>query len=371
MTARRVVHPAIGVALLTVILASPASLVAQRAPTDPLELGKQGWAALEARRFGDALETFNQAAAARPDDPGLAMGAGAAAFMLGRNAEAVTWLEAALQLNPRFVEASFLLGELYYRAGRVTEAIATYEVAATLAPERPVLGERLQAWKTEARLLSGFRESRSPHFSIFFQAPGDEAAAGHVMATLEAAYARIGAALGAYPGERITVVLYSREQFQAVRRLPRWAAGSYDGRIRVPAPGADDSQDKLEAVLGHELTHAVISGLGGRAVPVWLNEGLAAVFEPHGAEDAAMALARTDQRIALSSLHESFSSLPEGLVGLAYAQSAHAVARLMSMGGAATVVALLQDLAAGVEFREAFARRFGLPYEDFEKDMTR
>ena len=63
---------------------------------------------------------------------------------------------------------------------------------------------------------------------------------------LEAAYARIGAALATYPAEPITVVLYTREQFQDVTRLPTWAAGNYDGRIRVPVPDEHSTRDQFE-----------------------------------------------------------------------------------------------------------------------------
>jgi len=356
--------------VLAVSLSQPAPLFAQ-AQADALTLGRHGWAAIEGKRFGDALAMFTTAARTRPDDASMAMGAGAAAFMLGRNAEAATWLETALQLNPRYIEASVLLGEIHYRAGRVLEAIATYEVAAGQEPQRQALVERLRAWKQEAQLLSAFRQSRSSHFSVFYQGAGDEQTAGAVMDMLEAAYTRIGTVLAAYPAEPITVVLYTQAQFDDVTHLPAWAAGSYDGRIRLPAPDVHTSRADVEAVLGHELTHAVVSSLGGRAVPVWLNEGLASVLEPHGAEEAAAALARTPERIALSSLHESFSTLPDALVSLAYAQSTDAVARLMAMGGTTGVVGLLRDLADGVDFEQAFERRFGIRYDDFEQAVTR
>ena len=35
----------------------------------------------------------------------------------------------------------------------------------------------------------------------------------------------------------ITVVLYSREQFRDITRSPQWAAGMFDGEIRVPVHG--------------------------------------------------------------------------------------------------------------------------------------
>ena len=175
----------------------------------------------------------------------------------------------------------------------------------------------------------------------------------------------------AYPADSITVVLYTQAQFEDLTQFPAWASAAYDGRIRVPALGAELSLDRLETVLSHEFTHAVVSGLGGRAVPMWLNEGLATVFEPRGVEASAEFLARSGQRIELSSLQHGFSELPPELVRLAYAQSAQSVAQLLQMVGASGVVALLKDVATGADFRGAFERRVGVPFATFEAVVLR
>ena len=61
----------------------------------------------------------------------------------------------------------------------------------------------------------------------------------------------------------------------------------------------------------------------------------------------------------------------DGLVELAYAQSADAVARLLSIGGPDAVVGLLRDLSAGTELTRAFEPRFGMRYDDFEQALIR
>ena len=76
--------------------------------------------------------------------------------MLGQDAEAQSWLEQALKLVPQNTDASLLLGELHHRAGRVGEAVSTYEAALKYAPNEPVLNDKLGQWRKDATVRAGF-----------------------------------------------------------------------------------------------------------------------------------------------------------------------------------------------------------------------
>ena len=356
-------------ALVVVVL--PVALLAQRPPRDVETLANEGAAALEEKRFGDALEAFTAAAKLAPRDAGLAFGVGIAAFMLGQNGEADAWFTRSLKLDPGFVGSSLWLGELQYREGRIKEAIATYEAALTQSPNARQLEDRLAEWRKETQLQDRFYESRGAHFSVLFEGPADEALARRVVERLEAAYWRVGSALTAYPPKPITVVLYTTEQFRDVTRLPDWTAAAYDGRIRMPVRGALEQSERLDRVLSHEFVHAVVAMLGGRTVPVWLNEGLATVFEPGGVESAEQLLARTSARPSLQELHDSFFGLSGADAAVAYALSARAVQRMIDLRGASAVVQLLQDLARGGQFAAAFQQRLAMRYEDFQAMVAR
>jgi len=78
--------------IIVLLLAGGAPAVAQRGPTDPQALAKEGAAALNERRFDDALAAFTAAAAGLPNDANVALGAGLAAYMLARPGDAETWL---------------------------------------------------------------------------------------------------------------------------------------------------------------------------------------------------------------------------------------------------------------------------------------
>jgi len=353
------------------VLSVPGIVAAQSGPRDPAALVQEGAKALDERRFGDALEAFTAATAIVPRDPSLCFGAGMAAFMLGRNADAQELFEKALTLNPRYRAASEWLGELHYRAGRLKEAVEVYETALKYAPGATEMEARLGEWKKETSLQSRFYEARGAHFSVRFEGPGDELLARRAVDRLEEQYWRIGQALTAYPPNPITVVLYTQQQFRDITRLPSWTAAAYDGRIHVPMRGALEQTEELDRVLGHEFVHAVVFMLGGRNVPMWLNEGLAAHLERGGAEEAERVLAATRARPALEQLHRSFTGLSGEDAQVAYALSAKAVRRMMELRSPAAVVTLLQDLARGAAFATAFHQHIGMRYEDFQVMMSR
>lgn len=333
------------------------------------QLAQEGWTAVQAQQFGEALTAFNAALESAPQEPVLWFGAGAAAFMLGRDDQAQESLENALGLDPLLVEAARLLGELYHRTGRIEEAIRVYTDATTVAPDDARLAEKLRDWKREDEIQGRFRESRGAHFRVLFEGPTDDAMARRIVELLESAYRDVGETLRTYPSDPINVVLYTQEQFQDVTRLPTWAAAAYDGQIRIPVRGAMQSGQRAELrrVLTHEYVHAVVAQLAGRTVPVWLNEGLATALEPGGLDQASATVLSTSGRPSLRALHGSFSGLSGVGASVAYAHSALAVDRMISLRGASAVVLLLKDLAQGAAFDPAFHRRIAVRYDEFDR----
>lgn len=337
---------------------------------DAASLVNQGMAALDAKRFGDALDAFTSASKLAPRDPEVCLGAGIAAARLGRNDEAIDWLERAVKLAPDFTVASQWLGELQYREGQVKDAISTYEAALKANPKADALEKRLVEWRKETQLQDRFYESRGAHFVVLFEGPADETLARRVVERLEQAYWRIGGVLTAYPPKPITVVLYTTEQFRDITKMPEWAIAAYDGRIRVPIKGALADIDGLDKVLAHEFVHAVVAMLGGRNVPVWMNEGLASALEPGESEHAAV-LARAHSRPSLQQLHGSFNRLSPRDAHVAYAVSESAVRRMLALRGPYAVVGLMQDMARGADFAGAFQQHFATRYEDFQAMVAR
>jgi hypothetical protein len=252
----------------------------------------------------------------------------------------------------------------------VGEAVATYEAALKHAPDEPVLHDKLGQWRKDANVRAGSYESRGAHFSVLFQGPADEMIARRAVEMLEETYWRVGAALTTYPTRTITVVLYTEEQFRDITLSPAWAAGSYDGTIRIPTRGALDQPEELERILAHEFVHAVVATIGGRDVPPWLNEGLASMLEP-GAEVEEAAAHAGPERISLSQLERGFTRLTAAQAQRAYAQSMLAVQKAVQLRGTPAIVTLLEDLRRGVPFANAFYQRLSMRYEEFQLMVER
>jgi peptidase MA superfamily protein/tetratricopeptide repeat protein len=352
-------------AILVMLALAPVIAVPPQATKSVDTIAEGAVQALEEKRFGDALEAFTNAVALAPGDASLWFGKGLAAFMLGQSDVAEESLTRALKLKPRLVQASIFLGELQYQGGRVADAIATYEAALTYAPGDRALIARLDQWRKDSRFSDRLYSSRGAHFRVLFEGPADEAIARRAVEYLESAYLRVGDTLSVRPATSITVVLYTLQQFHDITRAPDWAGGLYDGTIRVAVKGALSHPDELERLLVHEFVHALVAQVGGRNVPFWLNEGLAASQEPGGTEWAASVLKRASDHPALDQLHGSFAALNPSEVPVAYAKSALAVQRLLDMRGAAAMITLLRDLRRGARFETAFHQRLAMRYDDF------
>jgi tetratricopeptide (TPR) repeat protein len=338
---------------------------------DPAQLALDGEAALNDRRYDDALADFSAASKLLPGDPTLQFLTGYSAYMLGQFSTAREPLERALALDPRLTNASTTLGIVLYRLGKVTEAVRALEDGRKYAPDNKDIADLLARWKPEANMQSGAYEARGAHFSVLFQGPSDDLVARRIVELLEDAYWRVGGVLQSYPTEPVSVILYTKEQFRVAANAPDWAVAVYDGRIKIPTVGALDNPAELKRTLAHEFTHAVVAQLAGGAAPKWLNEGLAELLEADDFSRVEGVLARSTRRLPLTQLERDFGALPPDDVPLAYAQSALAVRKMFDLRGAQAVVALLQGLGRGVRFDRAFETTIFMRYDDFVSMLAR
>lgn len=334
------------------------------------DLGRDGWAAINAGHAAEAAAAFEEALRTRPTDASLLLGAGVAAHLTGRSDEARRSLADALRIDPTLTSASLLLGNILYRAGDLAGAISVYEQALANTPRNAQLAKKLEAWHQEADLHSRFEQRFGDHFTVMFEGPAEAELADKAVAVLESAYWRVGTSLNTYPVDVIAVVLYTREQFRDVTQSPTWAGGLFDGRIRMPVHGALQNLREFERVLTHEFTHALVRSVAPRNVPTWLNEGLAVTFEGSSAEVRARQRREAKTRPTLVSLEGSFSSLDRPSAVVAYAESGAAVQALLDLGGANALAGLLTDIGRGLPFAEAFERNMLTSYAEFRQSRV-
>jgi tetratricopeptide (TPR) repeat protein len=339
-------------------------LWASTAVAQPASLQGPGWDALRAGDHEQAREAFQGALASRPSDALLHLGLGVATHVLGDDVEARRVLTRALALEPRLTPATALLGEIVYASGDLPGAIAVYERGLRGPRASAVLKPRLDEWRAEANLHAGFEARDAGRFTLLIEGPEERRVADRVHRVLEAAYARIGGRLNAFPDEPIPVILYTAQRFQDVTRSPQWAGGLYDGRIRLAVGGGLDDPASLDRVVVHELAHAFVQHIAPGGVPAWLHEGLAVLFEQGDERWIDQHLHAAGRLSSLSSLEGGFTDLNAADAALAYAQSA-AAARVLTNRLGPNLAAFLQSLDRSQSLDAALAT-FGFTTADIE-----
>jgi tetratricopeptide (TPR) repeat protein len=340
-----------------------------RAQIDPRTalLERGAWTALNAGQAHAAAEAFRDALAADPKNPRLHLGAGMAASLERRDADARDEFERALALDPKLTDARLLLGQIEYRMGDVQSAIRTYEIVVLERADDKDAQATLERWRREVELHDRMLQKIGSHFTVSFEGPAEAELAAEALEILDRAYWRIGQLLGSYPSDPIPVVLYTTEQFRDITRSPSWAAGAYDGTIRVPMRGALDKRQELDRVLSHEFTHALIRTLAARGVPTWLNEGLATALETGDLSWAETRMQHVVGTVPLRALQNGFGRFTGEQAQVAYAASALAARRLLDEAGGAAIANLLKDLGDGVDFDSAFLHRIQRPFAEFQQ----
>jgi tetratricopeptide (TPR) repeat protein len=328
-------------------------------------LERAGWEALANGQAHAAAEAFREAISTDPKNARLYLGAGTAAALEHRDADAKDAFETALGLDPRLLPARAQLGQVLYRLGDTAAAIRAYEILVGETPDDRNAQSTLDRWRRELELHDRMQQAIDAHFTVSFEGPEEATLARQALDSLDRAYWRVGQVLGAYPSRPLPVVLYTADQFRDITRSPAWAAGAYDGTIRVPMRGALDSPKELDRVMAHEFTHALIRSLASRGIPTWLDEGLATALE---ADDLSWAEKRVQhaRALPLGDLQSGFGRLGGDQAQLAYATSALAVRRLLDEAGGFAIANLLRDLDAGVDFDSAFLHRMQLSFADFQ-----
>jgi tetratricopeptide repeat protein len=354
-------------AVLLALVAAFGTALPAAAQSDPRTalLERAGWDAIAAGQLDVAAEAFRQAVAADPRNAQLHLGVATVAVMQHRDDDARGALEKALAIDPKLARARSLMGAVLYRTGDLPGAIRVFEALTAELPDDRDVRSTLDRWRRELELQQRMRQQVGDHFVVSFEGPAEEALAAKALESLDRAYWRIGGVLNVYPNAAIPVVLYTTQQFRDITRSPEWAAGAYDGTIRVPMRGALDEEKELDRVLSHEFAHALIRTLSAAAVPTWLNEGVATALE---SDDLGWAEQRAAHAkpVRLAVLSTSFSRFTGAQAQLAYATSALAVRRMLREAGGFAVANLIRDLGVGVDFDRAFAHRMQRSFEEFQ-----
>ena len=351
--------------LLLATLALAAPCLAQTSDPRIVLMENAAWDALNKGQTRTAADIFRQALASDPNNARLHFGAATAAFSDRRDDDAKSELDRALALEPKYANAQRLMGQVLYRKGDLLGAIRIYDTLLKEAPADAAAKSALDRWQREFDLQLRMQQTYGGHFAVSFEGPAEEDLALKAVDSLNRSLERICNVLNTYPTETIPVILYTTAQFTDITRAPSWAAGAYDGTIRVPMRGALDDEKELDRVLAHEFTHALVHTLAKSAIPTWLNEGLATALEAESLDWAEHRITEA-KPVPLSALRRSFGQFTGGQAVLAYATSALAVRRMLQEAGGFAVANLIRDLGDGVDFDTAFTHRIQRSFDDFQ-----
>jgi len=354
--------------------AAIAALEIARLPVDPtiqknLAGALIGRASAEIKKgaLDAAVRTLVEARAVAPGDARVHAWLGVASFRQGYYVRARAFLSDALERDDGLAFAHAYLGHALYRLENIEGALAAWARARALDPG---IGKELAPYvakaKRELAVESAMLTERTTHFACKYDRALDRRVASRILDWLEDSYAKFGEILHAYPAAELTVILYGDREFTAVTGQHPWAAGLFDGKIRIPVKRFDARAREIESTLRHEFMHFLVSRITRRA-PAWLDEGLAQWAEGKDTRRVRRVLvrARDGGKLApMSSLVATFARIRDAATArLRYAQALSFTLYLMDRFTVSDVERFLRALQPGRDRDEVF-------YDTFRRRLT-
>ncbi len=297
---------------------------------------------------------------------------GISLYKEGRSNEALPYLRDALSSEVVHPDAYYVLGEIYYARNELQKAIKNWEIAQSQSPNDALLSKIIKA-KKELLLDEKFSDKISCNFVLKYD-QDDAYSSELVLHSLVNTYNELAYDLGWYKNSEFTVILYSNDDFSDILNVPSWAAAIYDGKIRIPFQYASLNIDGLEAIIRHELTHALIHRMAGNNVPAWLHEGVAQYKD--GVDDTtvreALKQAVTgNSLIPISKLKRGFVNFNDNAkVKIAYAESLGFVEYLIDNYGFYRILDILNKFNNYPTLDELFTSVYSLNLSQLENNWT-
>ena len=125
-----------------------------------------------------------------------------------------------------------------------------------------------------------------------------------------------------YPSHIVDISFHSLERFGEITHSPDWAAGIYDGQIRLPIGEEGLWSEEIERAIRHELAHALLAEMVQRRnLPTWFQEGFAQMAECETLCLHYEYVATTRPFLPINRFDETFMSMQARDAQVAYKQS--------------------------------------------------
>ena len=324
-----------------------------------IRLSEQGSWELAERQLDEALRLDGGNQQLHKNLANIYLGQAQAAYERQAVSDALAAIEQALKHDPGLASGYALLGGIEYDRQRLKEAKAAWQRAAELDPAQPDVQKRLQQVTEELPVETKFGRLSQASFDLRYEEGVDRPTGFDIRDALLQARREVGSDFSYWPSHKIVVLIYGSESFRKLRQeTPEWAAGQFDGKIRVPLPAAGLEPSAVRRILFHEYAHALIHDLSRGRCPLWLNEGLA---EYEGRRQAAGSLAHLrgareqNQMVPWERLSDKFQAAQSGEeAGGLYEESYSIVAYVVSRYGFWRFKRLLKAFADGTPWEAAF-----------------
>jgi tetratricopeptide (TPR) repeat protein len=259
-------------------------------------------------------------------------------------------------------ETYALIGEVFYGAHRLEEAVGAWSEAARIGGPDPALLRRLALSRDELAVARGQRSLSSTNFALFAEPSVPDSVLHLAADELEAAHRSQAAFFGIPLAKRQVVVLYGGRAFFALASVPDWVSGVYDGKIRVALRANAEDPAAMTSVLAHELAHALMRQISADRAPGWLHEGLAQWLEGRRiSRDEARETMRGRGARSIEELESRFpGAMDRSEARALYAQSLSLVEYLVAARGEGALACVVKRLREGDALAEALRHEAGL-----------
>jgi tetratricopeptide (TPR) repeat protein len=296
-----------------------------------------------------ALADEQQALKYAPQQPVFLMNAAYLHLRRSEYRQSLEYLERARRVAPEDPDVAKLTGWAYYGLNKMDQAVAEWQHALALRPDRETeaaLKKALRDKEEEAQ----YKENESRHFALRYSGAAEPEMARDVLRTLERHFDAIESELSYSPPDPIGVILYTQQAFADITQAPAWVGALNDGRIRVPVQGLSGVTPELSRVLRHELTHSFIQQKTRGRAPTWIQEGLAQWMEGKRSDSSAATLIRmaiNAPEQAAAHFEGDWMKMSNEMVGVAYAWALANVECILHAGGLTDLDRIMDRLASG------------------------
>jgi len=285
----------------------------------------------------------------------------------------------AVKLDPKNGVAHLSLGDLAYESNDYPAAARAYSAAVVLNPEnKNYLENRLQMIQQESEMEPKLHtlDDAKKRFVLQFVPYKGGTSVEQVLDMLNEAWSVIGRDLGVYPARAVNVKVYSQEDFFKVAKLPEWAIGIFDGKMRLRADELQSDPELVQDLIFHEYTHAVLAMNIKQEVPAWFHEGMAQLMEPQFRENVReqeqvrLALAR--HQISFDQLEDSFKEITnKGDAENAYLMSKYFLTYLNRKYGHDKLREWIKRLTRDDKFASAFEHVYHVNLTDAQQNWIK